>query len=174
MMDLGSLVCTRSKPLCLQKENLCPLSKNCQAYNTETVLNYPEKKPSKKQREKSAIFVIILQNDSSKPNTPKQVFLEKREPTGIWGGLWCFPEFENQKKSLQWLDTNYPDYTMVEKVKPQQHIFSHFRLNFCVLIVTATPLNKIEGSTKKSFFSIADSLQLGLATPIKNLLKTLV
>jgi A/G-specific adenine glycosylase len=186
MMDLGSIVCTRSKPLCLQydrqevlhnkdrqEENLCPLFKNCQAYNTDTVLNYPEKKPTKKQREKSTTFVIILDNNNQKPNTAKQVFLEKREPTGIWGGLWCFPEFENQEKSLQWLEVNYPSYKILEKIKPQQHIFSHFRLNYSVLVVKASPLNKIEDSTKNNFFSLPESLQLGLATPIKNLLESI-
>jgi A/G-specific adenine glycosylase len=181
MMDLGSMICTRSKPSCLQEglhaeleqENACPLSKNCQAYKTKTVLDYPEKKPTKKAKEKSSVFIIILHNDDSKSNRDKQVFLEKREPTGIWGGLWCFPEFENQAQSMQWLTSNYPDYKILEKIKPQQHIFSHFRLNYSVLIVTASPLNKIADSTKNNFFSLSESLQLGLATPIKNLLKSI-
>ena len=40
MMDLGSTLCTRTKPQCL----LCPLQQSCQAFQQGDVTRYPGKK----------------------------------------------------------------------------------------------------------------------------------
>lgn len=41
MMDLGAMVCTRSKPKC----EICPLNNGCVAYATGSQASYPGKKP---------------------------------------------------------------------------------------------------------------------------------
>lgn len=51
MMDLGALVCTRSKPKC----ELCPLSNGCIAYANHSWANYPGKKPKQTLPEKPPI-----------------------------------------------------------------------------------------------------------------------
>jgi len=43
MMDLGAMVCTRSRPQCAE----CPLSSTCQGLATGSPTNYPGKKPKK-------------------------------------------------------------------------------------------------------------------------------
>ncbi len=72
MMDLGAMICTRSKPKC----ELCPLNFGCMAYANHSWQNYPGKKPKQKIPEKSAWFLIIQHDD---------VWLEQRPPSGIWG-----------------------------------------------------------------------------------------
>lgn len=46
MMDLGAMVCTRSKPKC----ELCPLSNGCVAYANHSWAEYPGKNRSRPSR----------------------------------------------------------------------------------------------------------------------------
>ena len=46
---------------------------------------YPGKKPKKKISTRQTYFTICVDSKG-------QVLLEKRPPSGIWGGLWSFPE----------------------------------------------------------------------------------
>ncbi len=81
MMDMGATLCTRSKPACL----MCPLHKDCLAARQGNPQDYPGKKPKKALPEKQR-FALVLRNQSG------EIMLEKRPPSGIWGGLWSFPE----------------------------------------------------------------------------------
>jgi A/G-specific adenine glycosylase len=51
MMDLGAMVCTRSKPKC----ELCPLNNGCVAYANHSWAQYPGKKPKQTIRNAPAI-----------------------------------------------------------------------------------------------------------------------
>jgi len=85
MMDLGATLCTRSNPSC----STCPVQKSCQAYAQQRQDELPTPKPSKKIPQREVVVAIIQQyKDGS-------VWLEKRPPAGIWGGLYSFPEFKD-------------------------------------------------------------------------------
>jgi len=79
-----------------------------------------------------------------------------------------------------YLEHKQQEYLIIEK-KTQQHIFSHFCLNYTAYIVKSdfpkasinNSLYKVRDNEKKRYFSIEKALQLGLSTPIKNLLQTL-
>ena len=86
IMDLGATLCTRSKPECTD----CPVSDDCHAFNTGTVDQFPTK-PTKTKVRKKQVHMLILSDSDGK------VLLEKRPPTGIWGGLWSLPEAENEQ-----------------------------------------------------------------------------
>lgn len=81
IMDLGATLCTKSKPECL----FCPMIEDCQARISGTQAAYPGKKPKKKIPTRETYFTICV-------NSQGQVLLERRPPSGIWGGLWSFPE----------------------------------------------------------------------------------
>ncbi|OWG04012.1 A/G-specific adenine glycosylase, partial [Klebsiella pneumoniae] len=81
MMDLGAMVCTRSKPKC----ELCPLSNGCVAYANHSWAEYPGKKPKQTLPERTGYFLLMQHGD--------EVFLSQRPPVGLWGGLFCFPQF---------------------------------------------------------------------------------
>ncbi|MFN2327817.1 MAG: A/G-specific adenine glycosylase [Chromatocurvus sp.] len=80
IMDLGATVCTRSSPACSE----CPLSSDCLAHKQGTATDYPGKKPRKVLPVRTTTF-ILAQGDTG------EWLLEQRPPSGIWGGLWCFP-----------------------------------------------------------------------------------
>jgi A/G-specific adenine glycosylase len=81
MMDLGATLCRRSRPLCLE----CPLEDICLAHHDQKTDEYPHKKPKKLLRKKEMIFLFAQKK--------AMIFLIKRPEKGIWGGLWCFPEY---------------------------------------------------------------------------------
>jgi A/G-specific adenine glycosylase len=41
------------------------------------------------------ILLLMQQGD--------QVFLQQRPPVGLWGGLFCFPQFEDEASLREWL-----------------------------------------------------------------------
>ena len=125
MMDLGATLCTRSNPNC----SGCPVQTNCQAYAQQRQAELPTPKPSKKipQRE---VVVAIIQNSQD-----GSIWLEKRPPTGIWGGLYSFPEFKDADVCSRFGSIS----TLANIIKKPQHhhaslpvithTFSHFRLH---------------------------------------------
>ena len=121
MMDLGATLCTRSNPTCL----LCPINSGCQALKQGNPQAYPSAKPTKVLPEKSAIMLVLR-------NKAGELMLQRRPPTGIWGGLWSFPEFSDQASALASLAK--PPNNMLS-LPVISHTFSHFRLHLTPLLV---------------------------------------
>lgn len=118
MMDLGATVCTRSRPACL----LCPLQTGCRAYHQGNPQDYPSKRPSKPLPEKQRLALVWRGQAGN-------ILLYKRPPTGIWGGLWSFPEFADLPSLLDWLrQQGHPSAGLVA-LPPLIHTFSHYRLH---------------------------------------------
>lgn len=85
IMDLGATVCTRSRPRCKE----CPVHNDCKAYLTDTTEFYPGKKPKKPLPVKT-VTMFVLRNQHA------EILMEKRPPGGIWGSLYCLPEFDTE------------------------------------------------------------------------------
>ena len=83
IMDLGATVCTRRKPLC----TYCPLSEGCVAKLTHRQHELPSPRPARERKLKKVFMLVAVREDGS-------VLLQRRPDTGVWGGLWCLPEFE--------------------------------------------------------------------------------
>ncbi len=167
IMDLGATLCTRSKPRC----DDCPLKADCLAFRQGKQTDYPGKKPKKIMPEKETIMLIIK-------NHNQEVFMQKRPPVGIWGGLWCFPQFEKMESAEEWLNTNYDaSIKQTDRLPKLKHTFSHFHLHIQPLIVTLK--NPININMKKSsvmehndslWYNITTEFNGGLAAPVQTLL----
>lgn len=119
MMDMGATLCTRSKPTCL----LCPLQSDCKAFQQGNPQDYPGKRPKKDLPEKTAIALLLR-------NTSGEILLQKRPPTGIWGGLWSFPEFADETSMAEWLQQAHGQTHIISQQLPTlTHTFSHYRLH---------------------------------------------
>jgi A/G-specific adenine glycosylase len=174
IMDLGATLCTRSKPRCED----CPLKADCLANQQGNQTDYPGKKPKKVMPEKHTIMLIIKSESH-------EVFMQKRPPVGIWGGLWCFPQFEEKALAEEWLSDCLGDNYKVSpnnisELPKLKHAFSHFHLHIQPLIVTIkSPINS---NTIKSgvmehdnslWYNITTEFNGGLAAPVQTLLETL-
>ncbi len=163
MMDLGATVCLRTQPLCLQDSGYCPLSAQCLALKHHSIHKYPEKKPASAYPQKHRIFLVL--------KTANVYFLHKRPPQGIWGGLWCFPEFEHEKALREYLQNTCQHFRILWHKKNYQHKFTHFCLNYEVIVVElADDVPARVTDLQSGYFPCQKALQLGLPTPIKSIL----
>nr|WP_298523188.1 A/G-specific adenine glycosylase [uncultured Halomonas sp.] len=162
MMDLGATLCTRGRPSCL----LCPFVDVCQAHARGEEKRFPESKPPKTLPERST-QMLLLQDGKG------HVLLEQRPPSGIWGGLWCFPQFDDEQALREWLDHNAPTARLEPCWNAFSHTFSHFRLNILPRpALLDTPPVTIEESGRVWYNTLAPA-SIGLAAPVKSLLERL-
>lgn len=161
IMDLGATLCTRSNPQCQR----CPLSENCQAWQQGTVAKLPTPKLKKISPIKTLVF-LILQNNQ------QQILLEKRPPTGIWGGLWSLPEFETIKAANEWCWQHHHHITKQKQLKPQRHTFSHYHLDYTPLLIRSNILiNNVSAKLNSLWYKAEQIHTLALPAPIKQLLQ---
>ncbi len=167
MMDLGATVCTRSKPTC----DICPVEKSCLAKAGDQQANFPQKKPKKKIPEKKTIM-IIPRIESHNKNV---VLMEKRPPTGIWGGLWCFHEL-SELSELDDLMSKLSLKALSSQTLPEfRHTFSHFHLDITPVVVDcqACDTGKINEPNPQKWYDLNHGLSVGLAASTQKLLTLL-
>lgn len=166
IMDLGATCCTIKNPHCEQ----CPLQNTCLAHLSNQVTIYPQKKPAKKLPLQEKLFLLLYRNH-------QHIFLEKRPPTGLWGGLWCLPHmdltphddiFHTAKTFIE----NTLNYTVLNTIELEAftHKFSHFQLNIKALAVKVAPSNNHITETAMQWFNVKDMPRLGLAKPISKII----
>lgn len=164
MMDLGATLCTRSRPQCL----LCPVKNDCLARQQGDPTNYPIRKPKKDKPTKHTFMLIAQQEDG-------KVLLEKRPPSGIWGGLWSLPETQERDSiELDMAQRFGCQSRRVIEETPFRHTFSHYHLQIspvrCDCQMDATFVME---NNKYQWFSLEDCLSLGLPAPVRSLLESL-
>jgi len=161
IMDLGATVCTRSKPAC----SVCPLVGACIAKATDTVASFPSSKPAKTLPVKEKVFLLLRDPDH-------QIWLEKRPPTGIWGGLWSVPEFDSIDEAQQWCGIRQLSIKCQQAFDVKRHTFSHYHLDYTPLLVdTNNPNNFVMEANQGLWYKAEQFNDLGLAAPIKLLLQ---
>lgn len=162
MMDLGATVCTRSKPDCAH----CPLQKNCQAYQSGSPTDWPHKKPKKIKPVKKTRMLLLTKDDA--------VLLQRRPPSGIWGGLWSFPQFDDLAGLYQFADAlGQYDRDETEHWHEVKHSFTHFDLEIMPIKIA---LNRTSGRRimdEDNHCWVAGELPGGCAAPVKRLLEKL-
>lgn len=164
IMDLGATLCKRSTPECKR----CPMNTGCVALNEFAPTDFPKRqKKSKKLPIKQAYFLLL--------HFEGQWLLEKRPAPGIWGGLWCPPQYEDSEALQDRLLLDFQlssSYPQIQSLPTRTHIFSHYKLLFTPVIVTLQQLpHRICADTSnQTWYILEDALTMGLPAPIKTLL----
>lgn len=162
MMDMGAMLCTRSKPKCEQ----CPLRDGCIAYAQGNPADYPGKKPKKSLPEKT-VQLLMLRNPAG------DILLQQRPPQGIWGGLWSFPEIAIDRDPHTYAQDHVGTVISHEIWNSYRHTFSHFHLDITpVLLQLANSPNTI-GEANTHWYNPHQPDARGLAAPVKKLLEKL-
>ena len=158
-MDLGALVCTSTDPSCDQ----CPVSVDCRALQQDQVEHFPSPKPPTRVTDRA--FCMLVLRDSE-----NRVLLEKRPPSGIWGGLWSLPE----GNSIENIENRLGVTTSSLQALPQvEHRLSHIRMLIQPTIATLDSATGVKCSAEQNWFAPADQSKLGLPKPVSDLLKKL-
>ncbi len=157
MMDLGALVCTRSKPQC----TLCPLAADCLAHQRGLTDRLPTPKPKKTLPIRQVYLLMQL-------NRYGELKLQQRPGSGIWGGLWSFPELDFDTDLEAELALRFPGAPF-QRWQPFNHRFSHYQLEIHPVLIQADGPRTL-GEARYCWYNPAAPQALGLAAPVKKLL----
>jgi A/G-specific adenine glycosylase len=169
IMDLGATVCTRSNQACAS----CPVSEDCKALANGSVADFPGRKPKKEKPLRQTTMVLAL-NDGA-------VYLERRPPAGIWGGLWSFPEVESVDEWCRFAGTHHAREKPAGEIRPDgrrqlqtiRHSFSHYDLDILPVVVRFERAPERAADNESTWYRLGDELPGGIAAPVQKLLDTL-
>ncbi|WP_108447472.1 A/G-specific adenine glycosylase [Halomonas denitrificans] len=160
MMDLGATLCRRGQPECAR----CPFEAECLAHARGEEKRFPESKPKKAVPTRTTTMLLLQDREG-------RVLLEQRPASGLWGGLWSLPQFDDREALAAWLAVHAPGSELDAAWTPFTHVFSHFRLEITPQPARITRLDSV-GEARR-WYDPADPASIGLAAPVKALLESL-
>jgi A/G-specific adenine glycosylase len=164
MMDLGATLCTRRNPRCGE----CPLATGCQARKVGKPHDYPGRKPKKRLPER-AVQMLLVRDPAG------AILLERRPPSGVWGGLWCLPEIASGEDPLDWCVERLQRPAAIGRtLDPRRHTFSHFHLDIAPveILLKGPGYGVLEGGSQL-WYNPQQPENVGLAAPVARLLQEL-
>jgi A/G-specific adenine glycosylase len=163
IMDLGATVCTRRKPLCAY----CPLSADCMARLTGRQNELPSPRPARERRVRNVFMLVAVRDDGS-------VLLERRPDTGVWGGLWCLPEFGTSIAVRSYMQRALHLVREEPRALDQvEHAFTHFDLVITPLLARCMGSAGIMDDAQNVWYNTRAPARIGLPAPVKSLLEQL-
>ena len=162
IMDLGAILCTRSKPGC----GKCPVSESCAALQHNSVGDYPGRKPKVSKPLRSTTMILA--------NANGQVYLERRPEAGIWGSLWSLPELGEQSISDWCNEVLGSSATQTSSWSVLRHSFSHYDLDIQPIVVRVeSDGGKVADADATIWYKLDDAPPGGMAAPVKKLIDQL-
>ncbi len=163
IMDIGATLCTRTRPACA----LCPLAETCVARAEGTPTRYPARKPARRIPERRCQMLVIR-------NPAGEFLLEKRPATGVWGGLWSFPEIDADADAAVLCDRITGEApASLHQGTPFRHTFSHFHLDVSPVHIRVPGLGRHVLEDHRLAWYKPGQRELGLAAPVKKLIDAL-
>jgi len=162
-MDLGATLCTRGKPDCVR----CPFHDDCVARREGRVAELPAARPKKAVPRRSVRVAVVLHEG--------RVLLERRPPSGIWGGLLALPEIPEQVADVKdWADTALGvECAAASPLAPLTHTFTHFVLDMQPLRLDATRVAAQAMEPGHGWQPLATLADAALPTPVRRILTAL-
>jgi A/G-specific adenine glycosylase len=163
LMDLGATVCTRSQPKCSD----CPMQGSCAALQANCVSTLPTPKPKKTIPQKQTTMLVLRHGEL--------IMLEKRPSSGIWGGLWSFPETDATKELETLVQTRFGlvanSQTALATIS---HAFSHYKLSIVVQPMHIAKVPSQVSEPQYRWLSLEEANAVGIPTPVRKILQLLL
>jgi A/G-specific adenine glycosylase len=164
IMDVGATVCTRRKPLCAY----CPLHEWCFARRRGKQHEIPAPRRAR-LRHSRHVFMLVAMRDAD-----SSVLLERRPDSGVWGGLWCLPEFDTESAARSFA----AQMLQAAQIEPQhlnliEHTFTHFDLVVTPLLTRCGGSAGVMDEPRSLWYNPREPARIGLPAPIKALLTSL-
>ncbi|WP_018993282.1 A/G-specific adenine glycosylase [Thioalkalivibrio sp. ALgr1] len=158
IMDLGALLCTRTRPDCPQ----CPVAGDCQALAQDRTGELPAPRPRKNlpTRIRHAAHLQTVQGS----------LLVQRAAQGIWGGLYSLPEAAEAPELDEWVRSQWPQ-AEAQDTNGLRHTFSHYHLDLRIHCYRLPPnaCGIMEGD-RAIWYKPGTSRAVGIPAPIQRYL----
>jgi A/G-specific adenine glycosylase len=161
LMDLGATVCTRSRPACER----CPVAADCVALREGRIAELPVRKARKALALRTATWLVMLQGG--------EVLLERRPSSGLWGGLWTFPELTGDDARAECKARFGCAVSVPEKLAQVRHGFTHFNLEAQPLLCRVRKSTPAAGEAGLIWLGLADAARAAIAVPVRKVLLSL-
>jgi A/G-specific adenine glycosylase len=162
IMDLGATLCTRARPAC----TVCPFLATCVAAREGRQAELPGRKKRRERPSRAAVLLIA----QSGRDAHAAVLVERRPASGIWGGLWAPPQFDDGDAALAWCRQELGDPADdPEELTPIDHAFTHFDLRLTPLRVEVLRREVVRDADDRRWYALAEPPQLGLPQPVRQL-----
>ena len=160
MMDLGAMVCTRSRPVC----GNCPVASDCFAHARGLAASLPAPRPTKVLPEKHVQMLLLTDRG--------ELMLEKRPSRGIWGGMWSLPELAPDANPVSHCRDEFGlAARSAQELPGSSHGFTHFRLH--IRPVRLEIAQRQADHPGRIWLSPDDAIDAAVPAPIRKLLKQL-
>jgi A/G-specific adenine glycosylase len=160
LMDLGARLCVRSAPAC----SACPLSASCIALRDKRTAQLPAPRPVRALPRREATMLVLWHSG--------EVLLEKRPASGIWGGLWCFPEVDGARVEQEASTRFGATVQAATRLGVIEHGFTHFRLRITPVLARAVQPPSA-GEPGRVWLTPADALGAAIPVPVRHILQAL-
>jgi A/G-specific adenine glycosylase len=162
IMDLGATLCTRAAPRC----GGCPITAGCRARIEGRQAELPAGKRRKAKRKLRHAVMLVARRESA-------VLLVQRPATGIWGGLWCLPEFADRDAAAAFAANELSQARLAANALPDiEHSFTHFDLVITPLVAKCRGESLVREG-RSLWYDLGEPARVGLPAPIKTLLGSL-
>jgi A/G-specific adenine glycosylase len=155
LMDLGATVCVRRKPLCVR----CPLAADCVARRSGRQHELPSPRRSLRRAARRVFMVVAL-------DVTGRVLLERRPASGVWGGLWCLPEFSTASAAGAFIRNSLAAPGVAQPLAVLEHAFTHFDLTITPLLVRCAGADAVMEEGASLWYNIRAPARIGLPAPI--------
>jgi A/G-specific adenine glycosylase len=163
MMDLGATLCTRARPACTD----CPLASSCRALALARVRDFPAPRPAKTVPTRSTHMLLLVRNG--------ELLLEKRPPSGIWGGLWSLPELADGTEARRHCRTHYGcGIAAPQPLAPLAHGFTHFKLQIQPLLCRVEKLAPAAREPGHIWLTLEEAHGAAIPVPVRKLIERLL
>jgi A/G-specific adenine glycosylase len=163
IMDLGATVCRYPTPRCEE----CPITADCRARIEGRQGELPAAKRKRADRRRKTAVMLVARRAS-------EVLLVQRPPSGIWGGLWCLPEFEHRDAAEAYAQNTLVSATLARAPLPDiEHSFTHFDLVITPVVARCRGEARVSDGNAR-WYDLKQPARVGLPAPIKTLLGTLL
>ncbi len=160
LMDLGATVCKPAQPECL----VCPFAADC-----PRELAPPAASPARRRAPRRSLTRVLLWARSGPAQAPR-IWLQRRAGHGIWPGLWCLPEHDDQAGALA-LAGELGELLRQRELPAVVHQLTHLELRLHPLQVVLRPRHRVtDGALDGGWFALDEALRLGLPAPVRKLL----
>lgn len=168
IMDLGATLCTRSRPDCRR----CPLRDDCSARIAGQATAFPVARPRGRRPQREATFLALI-------NDKREILLERRPPSGIWGGLWSLPEAPPEVTDtagiIAWCaEALHCRVEAIESLPVMRHGFTHFELHIRPLLGRVAAAPAVMEGGQRLWYNDAAPRARGMAAPVQRLIRQIL